>query len=204
MIIYTTFYIHEYLPLTLNHCSLGGAVKSWEKDQMPINDIINSPKNVLIIQVPFQAENKSFNELIKSYSKMGKRTIPLSEIAIAILMCNTERFCNPEFKLAEEVFSTKPTRLPTQNPLAQDTQSEYFTVSCKSEDKTPVIIPDTFENQIDMTVKVENKVQKPKCSEQLAEKDSCTTREQSTKRDNNEEARGNPFKKVKLDHEKIR
>ncbi|KAG5898744.1 hypothetical protein JTB14_020938 [Gonioctena quinquepunctata] len=179
----------------------GGVPTSWEKDSKPLEDIINSPKEFLLIQTPDQEEDESFNEIIKHFSKKGKRTIPLQEIAMAIVYGSCEKDCNPSFNRAGEVFPTTRAREPTQNnALVQNTESECFSMDiCKREDdENKMVIPDTFDPSINV-VKVERRSiparKQSENNEPVVEKDT-------SKRVRSEQEHGNPFKKIKVEKER--
>lgn len=181
---------------------LGGSSKSWEKNKMPIKDIIGV-KNFLIVQVPHQEDESSFTDLVQHLKNAGKRTIPLQEIALAILTCSTEKCCNPNFKIVEEVFVTGPSRFPTQNPLAPDTQSEFFTIPEHIKGKTDnskFIIPDTFDNQMDIKVEKDESQSKADITSTTNNKDNKIG--QSAKRVTNDARDENPFKKLKLEKQR--
>ncbi|CAH1176118.1 unnamed protein product [Phaedon cochleariae] len=183
---------------------LGGNAISWEKDPFPIEDIAKSPKEFLVIQTPekSEAEDSSMNEIIKLLSKQGKRTIPLQEIAMAIVHASCEKDCNPKFNRAVEVFQTTRPREPTQNnALVPNTESEQFDLDiCKRAVDVKGVIPDTFEGNWDVPpIKIERKKNVEVVKEKTIEKENISD---SSKRTSNEQTNENPFKKMKMEKEK--
>ncbi|XP_074025637.1 nbs [Leptinotarsa decemlineata] len=179
---------------------VGGAAMSWEKTSIPLADILNSQKDFIIIQTPNQEEDTHFNKIIKNFIKKGQRTIPLQEIAMAIVHGSCDKDCNPNFNRAEEVFPTSRAIEPTQNnALVPNTESECFSEGiCKIEGETRMIIPDTFDPTME-AVKIKNRK-----TDTSKEKTDCETviEKDSSKRVRNETEHGNPIKKLKLEKDK--
>ncbi|XP_018580244.1 nibrin [Anoplophora glabripennis] len=178
----------------------GGTSISWEKNSIPLEDIEKSPKEFLIIESGDMTNDPSLNEVIKRFSKQGKRTIPLQEIAISITLCSCERDCNPNFNRVEEVFPLcRPTEPTQSKALAANTESEHFTMrELKAEEKEePVTVPDTFEPKADESEPCEI----------FAECEIITEKEidnrQSVKRINDDKLEKISSKKIKIDNDNI-
>ncbi|XP_008545638.1 nibrin [Microplitis demolitor] len=86
--------------------------------------------NVIIVQPSDDIETQSssfehFQKISMELARNKLRTIPSTEIALAIFYCSTEKYCNPKFKYRKLFKSTKPTveenkmKFPV---VAQDTQ----------------------------------------------------------------------------------
>lgn len=166
-----------------------------------MEDIKKSPKEFLVIQTTDKVNDPDLNEVIETFSKQGKRTIPLQEIATSIVVCSCERDCNPSFNRIAQVFpSSKPAEPTQNNALAADTESQLFTIKeFKNEETGGVsVVPDTFEDK-------------------LAESESCKAFEesealveveknfnQSVKRATRDKSQGAPSKKMKLDRWVVR
>lgn len=114
---------------------------------MSLEDILNSPKEILIIQSADPIEDPTLNELIDIMKKKGKRPVPQQELALAVVLGSCEKHCNPNYNKTAEIFKVDYQKSQTQQSLVSCTQSEDL---CRVTDwpKEEVVIPDTFENSL--------------------------------------------------------
>lgn len=142
------------------------------------------------------ANDSSLNKVIKQFSKQGKRTIPLQEIAVSITLCSCETNCNPSFNRVEQVFPSSGPIEPTQsNALAANTESEQYTMKeFKVEEKAePVTVPDTFEPKLN-----ESEVCKIFTESEMTTENDVNN-SQSVKRINDDKPEETPLKKIKIE-----
>lgn len=97
-------------------------------------------------------DDKTYDEIVKHFSKQSMRTIPFQEIAMAIIHGSCSKDCNPLFNRASEVFHTKNAGLPTQNvPLVENTQTQTEKSHSLNECKPKIIhqtVPESLDNEV--------------------------------------------------------
>ncbi|XP_030749490.1 nibrin isoform X1 [Sitophilus oryzae] len=128
--------------------SCGGECIAWDEQQLTYQEIKASPKEYLIIKP--DEDNELFNDLIKVEAKENRRTIPLTEIALAVIYCSCETSCNPNFNKSKEIFGNTSKNVARNAPvIAKNTQTQLVStmpVTVKSEK----IIPATLEDDVDV------------------------------------------------------
>lgn len=127
---------------------LGGNAISWDASPLEFEEVIDCLDKYIIIQ-PMSSnteEATTLNVFINEYRRTERRTIPMQEIALAILHCSCEKDCNPNFNKKSHLFSYSTQKVPhidTQDILAQSTPSQgILTQQCFSA-KDEWIIPHT-------------------------------------------------------------
>ncbi|KAJ8954433.1 hypothetical protein NQ318_011109 [Aromia moschata] len=149
---------------------------------------------------PDSTDDSNLNDVVKHFSNQGKRTIPLQEIAMSIVLCSCEKDCNPSFNRVEQVFPMTQPIEPTQsNALVPGSQSQYFSVKKYKEeddDDVQIVIPDTIEAEL-VSFKKESK---PSTSKSSLGKpfERSTVDRQDLKRLNKEKLEENPSKKTQI------
>lgn len=171
----------------------GGTCSSWEKNPIKIKDLT---ENHLLMQSCKEVDDKNYKEVMKHVLKQNKRTIPIQEIAMAIIHGSCEKDCNPVFNRAIEVFNAPNHVESTQhNSLVHNTETQDFQAETSRAQK---IIEETIDpNQMSAPsiikkVKMEDVID-------LTESDVTAEEKVTQKRDSRYMDAGNPSKKVKLD-----
>lgn len=107
---------------------------------------VDTDEELLLIQGPAQS-----SQLLDENPKFGNRSIPMQEIALAILLCSCEKNCNPNFVRNNVVFGRN-----TQNPDPNDTPLVFATQSQDLLQSAPIkqelVIPESLEAEIDTPV----------------------------------------------------
>ncbi|KAK4877261.1 hypothetical protein RN001_009767 [Aquatica leii] len=131
----------------------GGEFRSWEESPY-LEDTIEERilKKYVIIETGDKVD-KSLLKFVSKYTETGQRTIPLQEIALAIINCSCEQDCNPKFNRKAVVFKRSDPEFQQKmddKVLAMSTQS--LDVNGMSEGaRTELVIPETC----DITTKIE-------------------------------------------------
>ncbi|XP_057321808.1 nibrin-like [Microplitis mediator] len=97
-------------------------------ESVKVEDTVDD--NVIIVQPSDDIETQSssfehFQKISMELARNKLRTIPSTEIALAIFYCSTEKYCNPKFKYRKLFKSTKSTAEENKEKfpiVAQDTQ----------------------------------------------------------------------------------
>ncbi|XP_060518612.1 nibrin isoform X2 [Cylas formicarius] len=101
-----------------------GECVSWEESPLIMSEMKKSTKDYILIKSEDQL-GTAFKKVVQAFLKEHKRTIPVSEIALAIISCSCKTNCNPDFDLANKVFGNRTQHVPAEGtPLAMETQSE--------------------------------------------------------------------------------
>lgn len=173
----------------------GGKIDLWDKT----SPLSYTNEELLLMQCNDSTENENLCKILKQNSKFGKRTIPLQEIAMSIILCSCEKDCNPNFNREVEVFGRKTQVEVFKNtPIAFETQSQDSTPS-QLIVKQELIIPETLESEIDAPIRVKKK---PAVTIKKENDHNNTTMNKfGSKRPNSVISDDNPFKKIKTEKE---
>lgn len=91
-----------------------------------MNDLTNNEKEYLIVQATESKLDASLLEIIDYNKTLGKRTIAVQEIALAILSCSCNKDCNPYIDLKGDMILTKIETQQSENiVLALETESQH-------------------------------------------------------------------------------
>lgn len=106
-------------------CTAGGKCLSWDKNPVAISELQKYPDRYIILQsVSNLSQNTDSYEKVNNFLlSNGKRTIPVQEIALAIVQCSCEKHCNPSFNSTVNLI-TKEKPYSTGQILALETQSQ--------------------------------------------------------------------------------
>ncbi|XP_076271331.1 nibrin isoform X2 [Rhynchophorus ferrugineus] len=119
----------EQMQDVIEHCE--GKCFAWEEEEKSFTEMSTSSKEYLIIKADDASD--SFNNIIKKYEDENKRAIPLNEIALAITNCSCQKFCNPSFNKAKEIFAKETEKFQNEDVLVKDTQTQLSNV-CKDKE----------------------------------------------------------------------
>ncbi|XP_013199990.2 nibrin [Amyelois transitella] len=114
-------------PMLLSECKMTKSMLC-EQDVIVIQyNITNTESQIVANQV---------NEIVNYLKNNNKRVIADAEIGLAVLFCNTEKYCNPNFNFTSEVMKQTPKqeKMPT-NVLVQESQETH----CVSKKENVVI-----------------------------------------------------------------
>ncbi|XP_057665360.1 nibrin [Diorhabda carinulata] len=175
----------------------GGTCSSWENNPIKMKDLTEKH---LVMQSYKDVDDKNYKEIMKHVLKQNKRTIPIQEIAMAIIHGSCEKDCNPSFNRVIEVFNA-PNQIETtqNNLLVHNTQTQDFGIETSTAQKS---IQETVDS-VQMTappimkqVKIEDEID-------LTEDDAAAEEKVTQKRVCDSIDAGNPTKKVKKDETDI-
>ncbi|XP_050509460.1 nibrin [Diabrotica virgifera virgifera] len=177
----------------------GGSCVTWENECEAFKRIAASSKEFLVMQSRKDVDDKAYKDIIKLLSKQNRRTIPIQEIAMAIIHGSCEKDCNAEFNRVQQVFARTTNKEPTQHVLlAKNTQTQDST----AEPTSSKVIDETLDpDQPNVppiqkrVVSVQEKDVETEKREIRPEKDHDTGKRLAADPDEN-----NPFKKIKLDN----
>lgn len=109
---------------------LGGKAILWKKKASLNLDVFEStnPEYIVIqdCDKEFQSQAEAFedyNNIMKHLSTISKRSIPLQEIALAILHCSCEKNCNPNFDRMKALIHSEKSAFTESQILALNTES---------------------------------------------------------------------------------
>jgi hypothetical protein len=123
----------------------GGHSISWEKQSLSLSQVTKSKNSYLFIQEDLNNVPPLLKDIYDYLTKLGERTIPIQEIAMAIVLCSCEKDCNPKFNRVHNVFMKQWTESHTEAfHLAQETPSDVESQSYV-EPKKEVIIPGSLD-----------------------------------------------------------
>lgn len=138
----------------------GGESVSWDVHPLSIDIIGNGQLTEYIVVQTSNIndsikQNKELADFINHYTSAGNRTVPLQEIALAIINCSCEKDCNPKFNRKAYVFKTSTQKdNRSQVFLAMATESiELNTEPIQLKNET--VIPQSFENDLHIPNKIE-------------------------------------------------
>lgn len=122
----------------VNFIDTGGKAILWETSPVPVEELATDiPEYLFIEDISAKQEtkdaNKSFYRAIEHLKSNGRRSIPLQEIALAILYCSCQRHCNSKFNIIENILPVSQRQgtsqvlvYETQETTQKTTQSERF------------------------------------------------------------------------------
>lgn len=129
----------------------GGNSISWETKKLTIDMLKKEKTNYIFLEENIDDINqnsdmyKSFSKCVKFLSESGKRSIPLQEIALAIVHNSCEENCNPLFNRVALLIANTPSTQNSEQILAYDTEHILPTSTQKesqmSEMQTMVVMP---------------------------------------------------------------
>lgn len=109
--------------------------------------------------------DKTLLEVTDSFIKMGKRGIPLQEIALAIITCSCEKDCNPSFDRKGTVLAMKTqthSQTNVKNILAEATESQQLFRAVTQDIKMETVIPQSLEMDLKVdTLEIKEMVETP-------------------------------------------
>lgn len=138
----------------------GGESVSWDVHPISVEKIANEDsKDYILMQSSNINDNIKQNPLLADflhhYTKLGNRTIPLQEIALAIINCSCEKDCNPKFNRKACVFKTSTQQVARSEAfLAMPTQS-MDVMSEQVNFKSETVIPQSYDVDMNVTNKTE-------------------------------------------------
>lgn len=163
-------------------------------------DVVVMQYNISNMSQDTQTQRNQIIDIISYLKSKKKRVVAESEIGLAILYCSTEKYCNPDFNLSNEV--TKQIEKKTSNILAQESQDSNNV--CKQEN---IVINESLTSLEGNTMSVKRKLSEvtdpieTSVNKKLAIVTDNTEIENINKRKFNEEdgAFHNPNKKLAMD-----
>ncbi|KAK5642578.1 hypothetical protein RI129_008745 [Pyrocoelia pectoralis] len=138
----------------------GGESVSWDVHPLSIDKIGNDQLAEYIVMQTNNIndsikQNKELEDFINHYTSAGNRTVPLQEIALAVINCSCEKDCNPKFNRKAYVFKTSTQKdIRSQVFLAMPTQSMELNTEL-IDLKNETIIPQSFDNDLHVPNKIE-------------------------------------------------
>ncbi|XP_072378884.1 uncharacterized protein [Diabrotica undecimpunctata] len=177
----------------------GGSCVAWENNCEEFKRIAASSKEFLVMQSRKDVDDKSYKDIIKLLSKQNKRTIPIQEIAMAIIRGSCEKDCNPEFNRVQEVFARTTNKEPSQHKLlAKNTQTQ----NSIAEPIISKVIAETLDpDQLEAPPIQKKVVQVQEKYVETEKRDIRTETDNDTvKRLAADPVENNPFKKIKLEN----
>ncbi|XP_018333857.1 nibrin [Agrilus planipennis] len=126
----------------------GGQCISWEKEHIKKEDIDNPEKEYLIVQntdSPTKIQSQELIDLIEHLKQTGKRLIPFTELALAIVNCSCEKDCNPNFDRNAALLKATSSQLAAPcKILVTETQTQQEEHSKNTQNNAT--IPPSFDN----------------------------------------------------------
>ncbi|RZC34047.1 nibrin, partial [Asbolus verrucosus] len=176
----------------------GGTSISWDKQPLSLLQVSNIKNNYLFVETDeVKQKPQSLKDMHQHLIKLGQRTIPIQEIALAVLTCSCEKNCNPNFNRIENVFMMRETDSHSEVfPLVSETQTQESEGQLKEE----IIIPESLDEKMSIPAKpivVSNTLPKQPLS--VVNVGASTSTNFSTPKRISEEPQENPFKKMKLE-----
>ncbi|XP_031347312.1 nibrin isoform X2 [Photinus pyralis] len=138
----------------------GGDSVSWDIHPISVEKIANEDSKDYIVMQTSNIndnikQNPSLADFLHHYTKLGNRTIPLQEIALAIINCSCEKDCNPKFNRKACVFKASTQQVARSEAcLAMPTQS-MDVMSEQVNFKSETVIPQSYDVDMNVTNKTE-------------------------------------------------
>lgn len=128
----------------------GGESVSLDQTPLTPRDIRKTDKQYILLQ--FDAgTSKAYDDILECGKEMGRRIIPLQEIAMAVVSCSCERDCNPLFDRTGTLLAKKDVPVHTPHVLAAGSETQQSQFLFKGGSTEGPVIPETQHDSIGNT-----------------------------------------------------